>query len=208
MGLAEILRNNRAWAASRLEADPEFFERLTRGQKPTVLYIGCSDSRVTAEEMMGAGPGEVFVMRNIANMVSALDLSAMAVIDYAVEQLQVENVIVCGHYYCGGIAAAMQPRDLGIINPWLRTIRDVYRLHSAELDAIEDEDLRMRRLVELNVREQCINVLKSPSVQHAYRAGRLSVDGWVCDVSTGLLGPVEFDPDKELERLNRIYRLP
>lgn len=207
MGLPEIFENNKAWAAARIGADPDFFNHLTQGQRPSILYIGCSDSRVTAEEMMGVGPGEVFVLRNIGNMVSALDLGAMSVIDYAVRQLKVEDVIVCGHYLCGGVEAAMQPRDLGVLNPWLRTIRDVYRIHSEELDGIGDEEARLRRLVEVNVREQCINVLKSAEVQHAFREGKLGVHGWVFDVSTGLIEKVTFDAPAELDRLTRIYRL-
>ncbi len=207
MRLQEIFDNNKAWAASRLETDTDFFARLTDGQRPSILYIGCSDSRITAEEIMGLGPGEVFVLRNIANMVSALDISAMAVIDYAVGQLGVQDIVVCGHYQCGGVAAALQPKDVGVLNPWLRTIRDVYRLHSDELDAIEDEAARFRRFVELNVEEQCVNVLKSAVVQRAYREGRLGVHAWVFEVSSGLLEDLRLDVDAEMERLTRIYRL-
>jgi carbonic anhydrase len=207
MRLQEIFDNNKAWAASRLETDTDFFARLTDGQRPSILYIGCSDSRITAEEIMGLGPGEVFVLRNIANMVSALDISAMAVIDYAVGQLGVQDIVVCGHYQCGGVAAALQPKDVGVLNPWLRTIRDVYRLHSDELDAIEDEAARFRRFVELNVAEQCVNVLKSAVVQRAYREGRLGVHAWVFEVSSGLLEDLRLDVDAEMERLTRIYRL-
>lgn len=207
MRLEKIFDNNRAWAASRLEDDPDFFTRLTDGQSPSLLYIGCSDSRITAEEIMGLGPGEVFVFRNIANMVSALDISAMAVIDYAVGQLGVQDIVVCGHYQCGGVAAALEPKDVGVLNPWLRTIRDVYRLHSHQLDSIDDEAERSRRFVEVNVREQCINVLKSALVQRAHKEGRLGVHAWVFEVSTGLVKDLGLDTAAEMERLTRIYRL-
>lgn len=205
--LATILENNREWARGRTEADPDFFSRMTRGQRPSILYIGCSDSRVTAEEMMGLGPGDVFVLRNMANMVSALDLGAMSVLEYAVGTLEVEDIIVCGHYHCGGIGAALQPKDLGLLNPWMRTIRDVYRLHASELDAIDDPERRIRRFVEINVREECINVLKSAVVQRAWRAGRLGVHAWVFDVATGLITDLELDTEAEMERLTRIYKL-
>ena len=157
-----IFEKNRKWVESRLGDDPKFFEELAKTQTPEYLYIGCSDSRATAEELMGAKPGEVFVHRNIANVVNALDMSATAVIEYAVQHLKVKHIIVCGHYNCGGVKAAMTPQDLGILNPWLRNIRDVYRIHQEELDAIEDEGLRYDELVELNVLEQCINVIKTP----------------------------------------------
>jgi carbonic anhydrase len=155
----------------KLGADSKYFEKLALGQSPEILYIGCSDSRATAEELMGARPGEIFVHRNIANMVSNTDLSAMSVIDYAVSQLKVKHVIVCGHYYCGGVKAAMQSSDLGLLNPWLRSIRDVYRIHQKELDAITDNDLRYKRLVELNVQEQCVNVIKTPMCRRHGKRG-------------------------------------
>lgn len=180
---------------------------MIEGQQPSVLYIGCSDSRVTAEEMMGLGPGEVFVLRNMANMVSALDIGAMSVIDYAVGQLGVSEIVVCGHYLCGGIATALEPKDLGVLNPWMRTIRDIYRIHADELDAISDRNDRVRRFVELNVREQCINVLKSAVVQRAFRHGEVGVQGWVFDVSTGLIKDLALDTAAEMDRLTRIYKL-
>src|SRR5512133_2296015 len=165
MNIDQIFRNNQQWISEKLKIDSEYFKNLSLGQNPEVLYIGCSDSRVTAEELMGARPGEVFVHRNIANMVANSDLSAMSVINYAVSHLKVRHIVVCGHYYCGGVKAAMQSADLGILNPWLRNIRDVYRLHRAELDAIQNEDQRYNRLVELNVQEQCVNVIKTSDVQ-------------------------------------------
>lgn len=207
MDVARILEANAAWATERSRADPEFFTRLTEGQRPATLYIGCSDSRVTAEDMMGVGPGEVFVLRNIANMVSALDVGSLSVVAYAVTHLEVSDIVVCGHYLCGGIEAAMQPRDLAMLNHWLRTIRDIYRLHSEELDAIADRDARLRRLVELNVREQCINVLKTAEVQRAYRAGRLGIHGWVFDISQGRLIDLGVDVAAEVAKIAAIYRL-
>jgi carbonic anhydrase len=147
----EIFENNKKWIAEKKASNKDFFKHLSEGQNPDFLYIGCSDSRVTAEDLMGVKPGEVFVHRNVANVISNTDLNAMAVIDYAVRHLQVKHVVVCGHYYCGGVKAAMEAKDLGILNPWLRNIRDVYRTHRAELNAIQDEEARYKRLVELNV---------------------------------------------------------
>ncbi|MEM9674682.1 MAG: carbonic anhydrase, partial [Bacteroidota bacterium] len=140
MKLETIFKHNQQWVQEKLSTDTEYFEDLSKGQQPEILYIGCSDSRVTAEEMMGVSLGQVFVYRNIANMVSSLDLSVMSVINYAVNHLKVKHIVVCGHYHCGGVKAAMQAKDLGILNPWLRNIRDVYRLHKDELNAIENED--------------------------------------------------------------------
>ena len=160
----KIFENNRAWVNEKLTLDQDYFKDLSKGQNPEILYIGCSDSRVTAEELMGAKPGEAFIHRNIANMVSNLDLSSMSVINYAVVYLNVKHIVVCGHYYCGGVKAAMDSADLGILNPWLRNIRDVYRIHKTELLAIKDEEEKYKRLVELNVQEQCVNVLKTAEV--------------------------------------------
>ncbi|MEX0687684.1 MAG: carbonic anhydrase, partial [Pirellulales bacterium] len=161
----------------------------------------------TAEELMGMAPGEVFIHRNIANMVSNIDLSAMSVINYSVDHLKVNHVVVCGHYYCGGVKAAMQSADLGILNPWLRNIRDVYRIHKKELNAIANEDKRYRRLIELNVQEQCINVIKTPEVQRAYKDRGLTVHGWVFDVKTGRLIDLKIDFDKVLEGVREIYHI-
>lgn len=207
MNLDQIFSNNRQWIAEKLKADKDYFRKLSRGQCPKVLYIGCSDSRVTAEELMGVKPGEVFVYRNIANMVPNTDLSAMSVISYAVEMLKVKHIVVCGHYHCGGVKAAMQPADLGILNPWLRNIRDVYRLHRKELDAIAEEEGRYRRLVELNVQEQCVNVIKTPDVQRAFKARNLTVHGWVFDIHTGQLVDLEIDFPKILSNIMEIYRI-
>ena len=207
MKLEAIFKYNQQWVQEKLNVDSTYFENLSKGQQPEILYIGCSDSRVTAEEMMGASLGQVFVYRNIANMVSSLDLSAMSVINYAVNHLKVKHIVVCGHYYCGGVKAAMQAQDLGILNPWLRNIRDVYRLHKDELNAIEDEEARYNQLIRLNVREQCVNVLKTAEVQVAYRKGNLQVHGWVFDISTGQLIDLELDFDNILAGIMEIYTL-
>lgn len=207
MDIKKIFNENQSWIQNRLELDPNYFENLSKGQQPEILYIGCSDSRVTAEELMGAGPGDIFVHRNIANTVSNLDLSSMSVINFAVHHLKVKHVVVCGHYYCGGVKAAMQAQDLGILNPWLRNIRDVYRIHKEELNSIEDEDVKYKRLVELNVQEQCVNVLKTPEVQIASKVHGLTVHGWVFDISTGKLIDLEIDFAKILDNIQEIYRL-
>ncbi|MEI6555672.1 MAG: carbonic anhydrase [Paludibacter sp.] len=207
MNIKQIFKNNEKWIAEKLKCDEEYFKKLSAGQNPEILYIGCSDSRVTAEELMGVKPGEVFVHRNIANMVSNNDLSAMSVVNYAVSHLKVKHIIVCGHYYCSGIKAAMQSKDLGILNPWLRSIRDVYRLHQNELKAIETEEERYKRLVELNVQEQCVNVIKTADVQKAYFERELTVHGWVFDVHTGKLIDLKIDFDDILKHIMEIYRI-
>lgn len=205
--LEKIFENNEAWVAEKLKKDPEYFVNLNKGQSPEFLYIGCSDSRVTAEELMGVKPGEVFIHRNIANMVVSIDLNAMSVINYAVRHLKVQHIIVCGHYSCGGVKAAMKSEDLGILNPWLRNIRDVYRTHKDELNEILDEQKRYDRLVELNVQEQCINVIKLAAVQEAYREREITVHGWVFDIRTGKLIDLKIDFPKVLADIMEIYRL-
>lgn len=207
MELEKIFKNNRTWVEEKLSVDSNYFENLSKGQTPEILYVGCSDSRVTAEELMGISPGEAFVHRNIANMVPNTDLSAMSVIEYAVHHLEVNHIVVCGHYYCGGVKAAMQSQDLGILNPWLRNIRDVYRIHQKELNEIKDEDQKYNRLVELNVQEQCINVIKTAVVQRAYRDRGLTVHGWVFDIHSGKLIDLEIDFEKTLEHIMEIYHL-
>lgn len=203
-----IFENNKKWVESQLANDPEFFKNLSTTQTPEFLYIGCSDSRVSAEEMMGMKPGEVFVTRNVANVVNALDMSSTAVIQYAVEHLKVKHIIVCGHYGCGGVKAAMTPQDLGLLNPWLRNIRDVYRLHQAELDSIEEEHQRYDRLVELNVQEQCINVIKMAVVQEQYLLDEYPVvHGWVFDMRTGKIIDLEIDFENTLKDIQKIYNL-
>ncbi|MFL0353270.1 carbonic anhydrase [Xanthomarina sp. GH4-25] len=207
MNLKTVFENNKEWIQNKLDVDPNYFNELGNGQSPELLYIGCSDSRVTAEELMGAAPGEVFVHRNIANMVISIDLNVMSVINYAVDHLKVKHVIVCGHYACGGVKAAMQSADLGILNPWLRNIRDVYRIHRKELNAIEDEDKRYDRLVELNVQEQCVNLIKTAAVQKAVRDRGLEVHGWVFDIHTGKLIDLKINLAKYLEDIQEIYHL-
>lgn len=207
MDIPQIFENNREWVKEKLRIDPDYFKNLSNGQNPDILYIGCSDSRVTAEEIMGVKPGDVFVMRNISNMVSNLDLSAMSVINYAVSVLHVKHIVICGHYGCGGVKAAMQSEDLGILNPWLRNIRDVYRLHREELNNLPDEEQKYRRLVELNVQEQCVNVIKTADVQLAVRKGELAIHGWVMDMSTGELIDLKIDFEKVLEGIMEIYHL-
>ena len=173
--LKPLLARNRSWALQCRQRDPNYFEKYVHQQQPHSLWIGCSDSRVPAEVLTGSHPGELFVHRNIANMVDSADDNFMSVLQYALYNLKVERVVLCGHYGCGGVKAAMQSEDLGILNPWLRNIRDVYRLHKNELDNIKDEEGRYNRLIELNVQEQCINVIKTAAVQEAKKAGK-SVD--------------------------------
>lgn len=207
MDIKSIFANNADWIKNKTKSDPNFFKSLAAGQSPEILYIGCSDSRVSAEELMGAKPGEIFVHRNIANMVPNTDLSAMSVVNYAVSHLKVKHIVVCGHYDCGGVKAAMQSSDLGILNPWLRNIRDVYRLHNTELNAITDEVQRYNRLVELNVQEQCVNILKTADVQKAYFDRHITVHGWVFDIHTGKLIDLKIDFDDILEHIMEIYRI-
>ncbi|UGU17498.1 carbonic anhydrase [Sinomicrobium kalidii] len=207
MELTKVFENNEKWIAQKLAADPDYFKNLSRGQSPEILYIGCSDSRVTAEDLMGAQPGEVFVHRNIANMVISTDLNVMSVLNYAVNHLKVKHVVVCGHYFCGGVKAAMQAEDLGILNPWLRNIRDVYRLHKNELNNIANETEKYNRLVELNVQEQCINLIKTAAVQKAYKERGLKVHGWVFDIHSGKLIDLKIDFDNLLKDIMEIYNL-
>lgn len=207
MNIASIFDRNKTWIKERLAEDSAYFDKLAKGQKPSILYIGCSDSRVTAEELMGVGPGDVFVHRNIANVVPNTDLNAMSVIEYAVFHLEVDHVIICGHYGCGGVKAGMQNADLGILNPWLRNIRDVYRTHMTELEGIADEEQRYRRLVELNVEEQAINTLKTAVVQRAIKRRGLTVHGWVFDLATGEIIDLHIDFDAILKRISQIYNI-
>lgn len=207
MDITTVFKNNEDWIAAKLKKNPDYFKNLAKGQNPDILYIGCSDSRVSAEDLMGVQPGDVFVHRNIANMVISIDLNMMSVLNYAVENLSVDHVVICGHYYCGGVKAAMDAADLGILNPWLRNIRDVYRLHRKELSAIEDESSKYNRLVELNVQEQCVNVLKTAVVQKAVRNRGMKIHGWVFDVSTGKLIDLKIDFKNILKEITEIYDL-
>jgi carbonic anhydrase len=204
----QLFENNRKWIESKTNTDKDFFKQLAKDQNPEYLYIGCSDSRVTAEEIMGLGPGEVFVHRNVANLVNNVDLNVMSVINYAIRNLKVKHIIVCGHYNCGGVKAALMPKDMGILNPWLRNIRDVYRIHKAELQGIHDEQKRYDRLVELNVEEQCINIIKTAALQLSYVSeGYPAVHGWVFDVKTGRIVDLNIDYERILRDIKDIYNL-
>jgi carbonic anhydrase len=204
----EIFENNKRWVEKKTGTDADFFKQLAGEQNPDYLYIGCSDSRVSAEEIMGLSPGEAFVHRNIANLVNNVDLNVMSVINYAINNLDVKHIIICGHYNCGGVKAALQPKDMGILNPWLRSIRDVYRLHAQELNAITDEHKRYDRLVELNVVEQCTNVIKTASLQLNYqRKGYPIVHGWVFDIHSGKIIDLKIDFEKILANIKDIYNL-
>ncbi|HRL71544.1 MAG TPA: carbonic anhydrase [Flavobacterium sp.] len=207
MNVKQIFENNRNWIAKKLQSDDHYFEKLAKKQKPEFLYIGCSDSRVSTEELMGLQPGQVFVHRNIANMVPNTDLNSMSVINYAVTILKVNHIVVCGHYDCSGVRAAMQQADLGVLNPWLRNIRDVYRIHRKELNAITNDGEKYKRLVELNVQEQCINVIKTAEVQRANRQRNLKVYGWVFDVHTGKLIDLNIDFDAIFNDITKIYKI-
>lgn len=189
----KLLLENRAWAREKVQNDPHYFEHLAALQRPEFLWIGCSDSRVPANEITGTEPGEIFVHRNIANMVVHTDLNLLSVLDYAVEVLHVKHIIVCGHYGCGGVKAALSHHNMGIINKWLRNIKDVYRFHEEEIDNINDEEQKVNRLVELNVKEQVMNLAKTSIVQKAWKyEDRPHLHGWVYGLSNGLLKPV-FD---------------
>ena len=187
-GIPELLENNRRWSQGVTDQNPEFFEQLALGQSPEVLWIGCADSRVPANQVIGLDPGEVFVHRNIANVVVHSDFNCLSVIEYAVAMLKVSHVIVCGHYGCGGVQAASQNHQLGLIDNWLRHIRDVRRQHETALDAIEDDDARLDRLCELNVVGQVHNVCSTTIVQQAWDRGQaLSVHGLIYNLKDGLL---------------------
>lgn len=188
----KLFEGNKKWVKETLASTPDFFEKLAKGQKPPFLWIGCSDSRVPANEITNTDPGEIFVHRNIANMVIHTDMSMLSVLDYAVNVLKVKHVIVCGHYGCGGVLAAMGNVQVGLIDNWLRHIKDVYRMHATELDAIENLEQRGRRLVEINVIEQVYDLCKTSIVQNAWNNGQfLQVHGLVYDIANGLLLDLE-----------------
>lgn len=204
----DIFKKNKEWIDKKKSKNPFFFKELAQGQNPEILYIGCSDSRVTAEEMTGVNPGQMFVHRNIGNLVPNNDLNSASVIEYAINHLKVKHVVVCGHYFCGGVKAAMEAKDLGILNPWLRTIRDVYRMHSKELNAIDDETLKYKRLVELNTEEQCINIIKMATWQKHYLDNQEpTIHGWVFDIERGKLIDLHFDFAQKLKDIQEIYDL-
>ncbi|MCW1148947.1 MULTISPECIES: carbonate dehydratase [Flavobacterium] len=198
----KILDNNKKWVENKLAISPNYFKNLADGQSPPLLWIGCSDSRVPANEIIGAEPGEVFVHRNIANMVVHSDMNMLSVLDYAVNALKVKHVIVCGHYGCGGVKAAMGNTSIGIIDNWIRHIKDVYRFHHEELDAITDEKERFNKFVEINVKEQVMDLAKTSIVQNAWKNGQeLSLHGWVYGLNDGYVTDlgVNFSCDKDLD---------
>ncbi|KAH7035890.1 carbonic anhydrase [Microdochium trichocladiopsis] len=204
----KVFEYNQKWAEQKAKDDPEYFTKLSAGQTPEYLYIGCSDSRIPFEQISGLQPGEAFIHRNIANLVVNADLNVMSVINYAVRHLEVKHIVVCGHYGCGGVKAAMTPKDLGLLNPWLRNIRDVYRLHEKELDDITDEPQRYNRLVELSVLEQCRNVIKTAAVQQSYAKKKFPVvHGWVFNFENGLIKDLKIDFEGLLHDIQKIYNL-
>jgi carbonic anhydrase len=205
-GIQDILANNRQWVASKNAEDPEFFQRLANGQQPRYLFIGCSDSRVPASGITGTGPGEMFVHRNIANMVVHTDMNLLSVLQYAVEVLGVQDILVVGHYGCGGVAAAATHKQYGLIDNWLVNIRDVVRLHETELLRIQDEKQRLRRLVELNVMEQVRNLAKTNIIQNAMRGDKPPrLHGLVYDIADGVLKDLEVNGTGVIQDLAHIY---
>jgi carbonic anhydrase len=203
----QLLENNKEWVAKSLEKDPQFFDKLADGQQPPLLWIGCADSRVPANQIIGAQPGEVFVHRNIANMVIHTDMNMLSVLDYAVNVLKVKHIIVCGHYGCGGVKAAMGNQKIGLIDNWIRHIKDVYRHHHAELDSISDEQEKFDRFVELNVKEQVMDLAKTSIVQGAWHANQdLHIHGWVYGIKDGVIKDlgVNFENNSHLEA---VYQL-
>ncbi|NID11223.1 carbonate dehydratase [Fibrivirga algicola] len=201
----KLLLENKAWAQDQLELDDNYFDTLASGQKPKFLWIGCADSRVPAESITGAQPGEIFVHRNVANLVIHTDMNLLSVLQYAVEVLKVEHVIVCGHYGCGGVKAAMTHDNLGLINKWLRNIKDVYARHEPELTGIVNETERVNRLVELNVITQVQHVVQTSIIQSAWhKEQRPTVHGWVFGLQTGLLTElINLDHTHEVESIYR-----
>jgi carbonic anhydrase len=202
-----LLEGNKKWVEERLSADPEYFERLAKGQSPQVLWIGCSDSRVPANEITKTQPGDIFVHRNIANMVVHSDMNLLSVLDYSVNILKVKHVIVCGHYGCGGVKAAMENKQFGLVDNWLRHIKDVYRIHSEELDMISNEEQRFNRFVELNVIEQVFDLTKTSIIQNAWQSrNEPKVHGWVYELRTGLIKDlnVSFDAGAKLPGIYNI----
>lgn len=203
----KLLENNKEWVAKKIDKDPEFFKRLSQGQQPPLLWIGCADSRVPANEIIGADPGEVFVHRNIANMVIHSDISMLSVLDYAINILKVRHVIVCGHYGCGGVQAAMTNKHFGLIDNWIRHIKDVYRFHHKELNVIKDEKARFDRFVELNVTEQVMDLAKTSIIQEAWEKGQqIHLHGWVYDVADGLIKDLDITI-KDNHTLSSVYQL-
>ncbi len=204
----KLLQGNKDWVAKKLKEEPTFFSDLAKGQRPDVFWIGCSDSRVPANEITNTRSGEVFVHRNIANMVVHTDTNMLSVLDFAVNILEVNHVIVCGHYGCGGIQAAMSKKHYGgVIDNWLRNIKDVYRLHNKELDGIKNSGTRDKRLTELNIIEQVYNLCKTSIIQNAWeKHKRPHVHGWVYDVSNGLINDLNVTV-RDNSEMHNIYKL-
>lgn len=203
----KILDNNKSWVTNKLDSDPEYFKRLENGQKPPLLWIGCADSRVPANEIIGAEPGEVFVHRNIANMVIHTDMNMLSVLDYAVNALKIEHIIVCGHYGCGGVKAAMENQSIGLIDNWIRHIKDVYRIYQVELEKISDEKERWDRFVELNVVEQVFDLAETSIVQNAWKNNqKLTVHGWAYGVGTGIVNDLNVNL-RNNDELDEVYKL-
>ncbi len=203
----KILDNNKKWVENQLAIDQEYFKDLAKGQQPPLLWIGCSDSRVPANEIIGAKAGEVFVHRNIANMVIHSDMNMLSVLDYAVNVLKVKHVIVCGHYGCGGVKAAMGNQSIGLIDNWIRHIKDVYRLHESYLNSIEDEDERFNKFVEINVQEQVFDLAKTSIVQNAWRNGQdVTLHGWSYGLNSGYVTDLEVNMSSN-EDLDEVYQL-
>ncbi|MFI3304916.1 MAG: carbonic anhydrase [Rikenellaceae bacterium] len=204
----QILANNQRWVDEMVAENPNYFNELAAKQSPDYLYIGCSDSRVSVEKLMGLKPGQLFVHRNIGNIVVNTDSNINAVIQYAIEHLHVKHIIVCGHYNCGGVKAAMHPTDMGQLNGWLQVIRDVYHSHREELDQIESIDDRYDRLVELNVREQCLNVMKIDHLQRSWVTRQTpEVHGWIFDIRTGLLKDLNLNTRELFNEVEDIYNI-
>ncbi|MEY4963441.1 MAG: Carbonic anhydrase 2 [Bacteroidota bacterium] len=203
----KILDNNKKWVENSLALDPNYFQNLAERQTPPLLWIGCSDSRVPANEIVGAKPGEVFVHRNIANMVIHSDMNMLSVLDYAVNVLKVKHIIVCGHYGCGGVQAAMNNQSIGIIDNWIRHIKDIYRLHKMYLDSIEDEQERFNAFVEVNVKEQVFDLAKTSIVQSAWKAGQeLTLHGWAYGLNSGFVTDLDVNFSSDVD-LDEVYQL-
>ena len=203
----QLLANNKKWVQKQLDENPDFFNELAKGQQPPLLWIGCADSRVPANEIIGAKPGEVFVHRNIANMVVHSDMNMLSVLDYAVNALKVRHVIVCGHYGCGGVKAAMGNQSIGLIDNWVRHIKDVYRFHKTELDAIEDENEKFNAFVEFNVKEQVLDLAKTSIVQAAWKNNQtLYLHGWVYGIDSGIVKDLNVNITSN-EDLEEVYQL-
>lgn len=205
--LKKLFENNQEWVKNRLAKDPQFFQKMAHTQEAGYLWFGCSDARVPANEIVGLEPGELFVQRNVANLFPHTDINCLSVLEYAIDLLKIEHVIVCGHYGCGGVKAAMEDHQLGLVDNWLRHIRDIYARHKADLDAIQDPTARYNLLVELNVRQQVLNVCHTTIVQEAWRRKQpLWIHGWVYDLATGKLKDLNCCISS-IHQVEEIYRV-